>query len=336
MSKRLNVLLLTDANFEADIGYDYTQELSHPDWSGEKKLFKTLVDLGHNVRILGLFNTIEPLLAEIHEHKPDIVFNFADTFNFNSHLDKNIASLLELLNLPFTGATPDTLMICNNKAINKKIFSFHRINVPKFQTFYRKRAIKPLKRLKMPCIVKPLCEEASRGISQASIVDCTENLLERIQFIHESIEDHAIVEEYIEGREFYVGVFGDRRLTALPLREMSFGDMPKDEPRIATFKAKWDKNYRKKWGINNIPARNLDPNLEKRAQEICKRAYRALNMQSYARFDIRITAEEKIYIIEPNANPSLLPDDEFALAAKKAGISYESLIQKFLNLALDL
>lgn len=335
MSKKLNILLLSDCNFEADIGYDYTQELSNPEWIGEKKLYKTLVELGHDVRLLGLYNKIDPLLAEIKDNRPDLVFNFADVFNFNSHLDKNIAALLELLNLPFTGASPDTLMICNNKGINKKIFTYHKISIPLFQTFYKGQKTKPWKRLKMPCVVKPLCEEASRGISQASIVDTTEALLDRIAFIHDSIGDHAIVEEYIEGREFYVSIFGHKRLTTLPLREMSFGSMPKDEPRIATYKAKWDKEYRKKWNIDNIPARNLDPQLERKAQELCKRAYRALNMSSYARFDIRITPEGKIYIIEPNANPSLLPDDEFALAARKAGISYETLIQRFINLALE-
>ena len=149
------------------------------------------------------------------------------------------------------------------------------------------------------------------------------------------VQEEAIAEEYIEGREFYIGIFGHKRLTVLPPREMIFGNLPDDEPRIATYKAKWDKEYQKRWKIDNVPAKNLDEALLKKVSDMCKRAYRALNMKCYARFDIRITPEGKIYIIEPNANPSLAPDDEFVLAAKKYGLSYDQLLDRLMQLALS-
>ncbi|MBU0506258.1 ATP-grasp domain-containing protein [bacterium] len=335
MKSKLKILLLIDCNFEAKRGYDFKEELKHDDWSAEKTILKTLKDLGHNVSILGLYNKIEPLLEEVVENKPDVIFNQADVFKGETHFDKNIASILELFEIPYTGASPANLMICNNKALSKKILSYHRIKVPQFYTFYKNRKFKHIKKLKLPCVVKPLSEEASRGISQASVVDNETALIERVKFIHENLGHDAIAEEYIDGREFYVSIIGNKRIQALPLREMYFGDMPEDEPRIATYKAKWDEKYRKKWKLLNRSVTNLSPELTKKAQDVCKRAYKALNMRCYARMDIRITPDDIIYIIEPNANPNLQPLDEFARAAGKANITYDKLVNKLLKLAFQ-
>lgn len=334
MAKKLKILLLIDILFEASPGYDYKDELKEPDFSGYTKMLKALTGKGHEVRILGLYKKIEPLFEEIKLIRPDVIFNLADVFNDKSHFDKNIASILEMLEIPYTGASPTSLLVCNNKALNKKILSYHRIHVPNFRTYYRNHKIKIPKKLKLPCVVKPLNEEASRGISLASVVDTHEALAERVQFIHNNMNGDAIAEEYIEGREFYVSVFGSKKLTVLPFREMIFGNLSEDEPRIATYKAKWDEAYRKKWQITNEPAKNLDDVVIKKIQDLCKRAYRALEMQCYVRFDIRLTPDKKIYIIEPNANPSLLPDDEFVLSAKKAGISFDQLVDRLITLAL--
>jgi len=159
-------------------------------------------------------------------------------------------------------------------------------------------------------------------------------MIERVKFIHDSIKDDAIVEEYIDGREFYVSVLGNKRVRVFPIREMKFGDFGEDEPRIATYKAKWDYEYRQKWGIKNEFAGRLPNGLAKKVEEICKRAYKALNMQCYDRFDIRITSDSKIYIIEANANPCLDEYDELGQSAIKAGISYNKLIQKIINMGL--
>ena len=163
-------------------------------------------------------------------------------------------------------------------------------------------------------MIKPLNEEASRGISQASIVDKEEAFFDRVRFIHQNMNMDAIVEEYIEGREFYITIMGSKRLSVLPPRELVFGDLPEDL-RIATYKAKWDDDYRDRWGIKSVYAENIPDAVWIELQDACKRAYRALNMKSYLRFDIRVTPDGKVYIIEMNANPCIAKIDEVAQSA---------------------
>lgn len=332
MKKRLKILLLFDSPYFTPRGYDFKKEFKDLDWMTEDDVFRSLLESGHQVNLLGIYNDIEILFEEIKENRPEIVFNLAEVFNQKSHFDKNIVGLLEILGIPYSGASPDSLLICNNKALSKKILSFHKIKIPNFYTFYKRHRIWLPKRLKLPLIVKPLCEEASRGISSASVVDSEESLVERVKFIHAKMDMAAIVEEYIEGREFYVSVLGNRRIKVFPPREMKFGQIPEDEPRIATYKAKWDYNYREKWGIKNVFAGRLPNGVNEKIIDICKRAYRALNIQCYARFDIRVTSSGSVYIIEPNANPCLARYDELGQSAEKAGIPYNELIQKIINL----
>jgi D-alanine-D-alanine ligase len=336
MKKPLKVLLLFDVGNAVPRGHDFSVEFEDPDWDAEAEVYKVLAnDPQYEVRLLGIFNDVTPLLEEINEARPDIVFNLVEVFNNRSHLDKNIVSLLEMLGLPYTGASAQSLLICNNKALSKKILSYHKVKVPRFYVFERDRPLKVPKRLHLPLIVKPLTEEASRGISQASVVDNEPALLERVRFIHQNIGTDAIAEEYIDGRELYVSILGNRRVQVLPLREMYFGGFPQDEPRIATYKAKWDYEYREKWGLRNVFAGRLQNGLEKTIADTCKRAYRALNMKCYARFDVRVTPQGSVSIIEANANPSLNPYDEVAQSAEKAGISFPDLIRKIIQLAFE-
>jgi D-alanine-D-alanine ligase len=327
--RKLKILLLFNSPYFKPRGYDFKEEMSDPDnMYTEKDVLDALRENGYQVSVIGLYNDLSPLLEEIRENRPDVIFNMADVFNETTQFDKNIAALLELFGIPYTGSSTGCLFVCNDKALSKKILSFHRIKVPHFYTFYRKHKVWLPKKLKLPVIVKPLCEEASRGISQASIVDSEESFLERIKFIHENMGMDAIAEEYIEGREFYVPVLGNKRLTALPPRELKFGQLPEDEPRIATYKAKWDDNYRDRWGIKSVFPGKLAEGVEDRIAETCKRAYRALNMDGYGRFDIRVTSDGKVYIIEPNANPCIAKIDEVAQAAAKMGISYPQLVKR--------
>lgn len=335
MKKKFKVLLLFDSPYAVPRGYDFKEEFNAPDWSTEHNMYKTLCLLGYDVRPLGLFDDVSILLEEVKENPPDVVFNLADVFTQKSHFDKNVAWLLEMLEIPYTGATPTSLLICNNKALTKEILSFHKIKVPNFHTFYRGHRVWLPKRLTLPLIVKPLCEEASRGISQASVVDNEDAFIERVKFIHESMNMDAIVEEYIDGREFYAAIIGNKRLKVLPLREMKFGGFGEDEPRVATYKAKWDSVYRKKWEIDNVFAGRLADGLQGDIEKVCKRVYRLLSMKCYARIDLRVAPDKGIYVIEANANPNLDIDDEFALSANKAGISYKKLARKLIDLALQ-
>ena len=334
MDKKLRVLLLFDSPYAKVRGYDYQEEFRNGDWETEADVYKALCVLGHSVRVLGLYNDILPLLEEIVMDRPDIIFNLAEVFNQKSNLEKNIVCLIEMLDIVHTGAAPASIFICNDKALTKEILTYHRIKVPKFHTFYRGRRIKLSKRLRLPLVVKPLSEEASRGIAQASVTDNEESFNERVRFIHETMKVDAIAEEYIDGREFYVGVIGRKKVRVLPPTEIKFGNVPEDEPRIATYKAKWDTEYRKRWGIKNVFPGRLPNGIDEKIKDTCRRAYRDLNLRSYARFDIRVTPDGQVYIIEVNANPCLARYEDFAMAAEKEGYSYQRLIRKIIDIAL--
>ncbi len=337
MKKKLKVLLLFDSPEMHDRGYSYEEEFKDTEgwWYTERDVYRALKASGYDVSLLGLYNDIHLLLNEIKENKPDVIFNQAEVFDQKSHLEKNVASLLEMLQIPYTGASPGCLFVCNNKALAKKILRYHRLRVPRFYAFLRGHRVWLPKQLKTPLVVKPLCEEASRGISQASVVDSEDGLVERVKFIHEHMKADAIAEEYIEGRELYMSVMGKKRITVFPPRELKFGEMSDEEPRVATYKAKWDDKYRARYNIRSEFAGKLPNGMDEKIQDTCKRAYRALDMDSYARFDIRITPTGQVYILEPNANPCIAKIDEFAESAAKAGMDYNNLIRKIVKLAFE-
>jgi len=329
------ILMVFDLPYAVKPGYDYAAEFADPDGSyTENDVWQALLECGYEVQRLSLFDDVSPLLDAVREFKPDVIFNLCETFHNVTHWDKNILATMELLDIPCTGATSSALFLCNDKALCKKILRFHRVRTPRFHTFYRGHKVWLPKTLKLPCIIKPLTEEASRGISQASIVDDEAAFVARVKMIHERMSLDVIDEEYIDGRELYVSIIGDHALRMLPPREMTFGQMDEDEPRIATYKAKWDDKYRKRWGIKNHFANALEPDLQERIDDVCRRAYRALNIRSYARFDLRVTEAGNVYVIEPNANPCIAKDDELAQSALKAGINYPALIRKVVNQAL--
>lgn len=333
--KKLKVLLVCDAMIKVDPDGDYREFLSAPECRAESDIFSALRHLGHEVRFLTLVDQVDPLLKEIAAHPPDIVFNQVEQFAGDATQEKNFIAILEMLKVPYTGSGSVGLTLCKNKALTKEILTHHRIKTPAFQLFPKNRRIAPAKRLQYPIIVKPLREEASYGIAQSSVVENDKALLERLQFVHTSMSQDAIAEAYIQGRELYVGVLGNRRLKVFPPREMVFGEVAKDEPKVATYKAKWDDNYREKWGIQNRFAEGLADAVLKNLERICKKVYAFLYLKGYARMDIRLTERNEIFLIEVNPNPFLAQDEDFALAAEKAGYAYEGLIQKILNYGLE-
>jgi D-alanine-D-alanine ligase len=190
-------------------------------------------------------------------------------------------------------------------------------------------------KLDLPLFVKSQVEEASLGISQASIVYTDEELVDRVRFMHEKYYTDVIAEEYIEGRELYVGIFGDDRLTIMPIWELLFANMPEDKPRIATRRVKWDAKYQEKHGISSGPAKDIAPELRSKIESICKRAYRALGISGYARMDLRLKPNGEVYVIEANPNPEIAKGEDFAEAAQEFGWSYEELIKRVLSQGLN-
>jgi D-alanine-D-alanine ligase len=238
-----------------------------------------------------------------------------------------------MMKVRYTGARPDGLMVCKDKALAKKVLAYHRVRVPRFVISQASRPLKKLRRFVFPAFVKPVGQESSDGISKASFARSEEEAIERARFVHEKFHCDALIEEFISGRELYLSVLGNRKLTVFPPREMFFAQVPDDEPKFATFKAKWDESYRERWGIQNGPAGDLAPELAEKLARVARTVYRALKIQGLGRIDVRLTAEGEIVTIEANPNPSLAQEEDFAQAAAAAGIDYDALIQRILDAA---
>jgi D-alanine-D-alanine ligase len=335
VKRKLKVLALFDAIAPTTLDQDLSAELKTEDWKTEANVLAALGELGHVTEHLAIFDDLDVLQRKRQSFEPDVIFNLADQFKNNRTFDQNIVSLLAMQGVPFTGCGSTGLTLCKHKGISKKILSYHRIHVPQFVTIARGKRIGRPKRLKFPILVKPLNEEASLGISQASFVETDEQFKERVQFIHDKFNSDVIAEEYIEGREFYVSILGNQRLQVFPIRELVFKEVPPDEPKIATYRAKWDEDYRKRWGLQNQFAEGLDPVLATTIEQICKRIYHLLTIDGYARVDLRVTASNEVYFIEANPNPILAADEDFAQSALKADVAYPQLIERILRLGMN-
>lgn len=334
MKKKLKILALFDAIAPTTIDQDLSAELQTDDWKTEAHVLAALQELGHQVEQLAIFDDLNLLRQKIDSFQPDLIFNLADQFKNNRAFDQNIVSFLELHGIPFTGCGSTGLTLCKHKAISKKILGYHRIRVPDFTVIARgKRIVRPA-RLGFPILIKPLKEEASYGIAQASFVETEDQFRERVQFIHASHDCDVIAEEYIAGRELYVSLLGNHRLKVFPIRELVFSEVPPEEPKIATYRAKWDEEYRKRWGLKNQHADGLEAPVLAEITQTCKRIYRLLTIDGYARVDLRVTPANEIYFIEANPNPILARDEDFAQSALKAGLDYPQLINRIIQTGL--
>ena len=302
------------------------------DWKMEYDVCATLTNLGHDVRPIGLRDDLTILRQEIMDWKPHIAFNLLEEFHSVATYDQHVVSYLELMRQPYTGCNPRGLMLSHDKTLCKKILHYHRIPTPRFALFPLNKTFKPASKLNFPLFVKSATEDASFGISQASVVYNPEELRERVRFVHEQTQSDALVEEYIEGRELYVGVMGNQRLQTFPIWELSFGKLPEGIARIATRKVKWDHRYQEKHGIDTGPAKNLPPGSESKIIRLCKRIYRLLYLSGYARMDLRITDDGRIYVLEANANPNLSYGEDFAESAEKVGLKYPELLNRIINI----
>tara|TARA_B100000809_G_scaffold120048_1_gene118328 strand:- start:476 stop:1498 length:1023 start_codon:yes stop_codon:yes gene_type:complete len=331
--KRLRVLaLMHDYMVPPDdiSGHD----LATVKWKTEFDVASTLEDTGHDVRKLGVKDDLGLIRQAIDDFQPHIAFNLMEAFHEVGVFDMNVVSYLELLRLPYTGCNPRGMVLSRDKALSKKLMAYHRIRVPDFTVFKRGLAIKRPRKLKFPVIVKSLTQEASIGISQASVVEDETKLRERVQFIHESIGTDAIAERFIDGRELYVGVAGNERLQVFPIWEINLSKLPDGAHRIATDRVKWNVEYQKKHEIETNAATDLSETLSEQIQRVSKRVYRALEMSGYARMDFRLDAHGNFFVMEANANPQLAFGEDFAQSAERAGISYEELLQRILNFGL--
>lgn len=290
--------------------------------------------LGHEAIKLGVHDELAPLRRALKEIKPHVVFNLLEEFHGEAVYDQHMVSYLELQRTAYTGCNPRGLVLGRDKALSKKVLHYHRIRCPKFAVFPLGRRVRRPARLPFPLIVKSLVEEGSTGISEASVVNNDEKLVERVSFIHRSVGTDAIAEEFIDGREVYAGVMGNHRLTVLPPWELKIAELRSDAPRIATRRVKFDLAFQNKHNIELAPA-NFDDALTARYEAVAKRIYRVLGLSGYARIDFRLTPKGELYFLEANPNPDIARGEEFSSAAKATGLEYEPLLQKLLNLGMS-
>ena len=321
----------------------------HPEWGdaeykreladtkieeAEYDVARALLANGHDVLMVGIGNELGPLIERLAEFGPKVVFNGCEAFRGNARHEYAIAAVLEMHGYAHTGSPPTALLVARNKSLTKKVLAYHGIRVPAFAEFHPGEELVRPSELRFPLIVKPLLEDASVGIAQASVVENDDSLAERVRFIHEKFTQAAIVEELVEGRELYAGLIGNDKVEVLPLVELTFGEPETSEHRIATYKAKWDEEYRKRKKIRNVFAKGLPEELTTKISDICTTAFHALWLQDYGRVDLRLAHDDEVYVLEVNPNPFLAVENEMADAAEKAGLKYNEFIQRIVDEAV--
>lgn len=320
----------------------------HPEWEDadfkrdvEKKVEEAEYDVaralmagGHDVRMIGIGDEIGPLLERLAAFQPKLVFNGCEAFRGHARHEYAVAAVLDLYGYRYTGSSPTALLVARNKSLTKKILAYHDIRVPAFAEFHEGDDLVRPSELRFPLIVKPLLEDASVGIAQASVVEDDDSLKQRVEFIHVKHHQAAIVEELVDGREVYAGLIGNDDVQVLPLTEMTFGEPDTGEHQIATYKAKWDEDYRKRKNIKNVFAKGVSEALTARITEICSTAFHALWLQDYGRIDVRLTHDDEVYVLEVNPNPFIAYEHEMANAAEKAGLKYNAFIQRIVDEAM--
>lgn len=331
---KLRVMVLVHQDLIPPESVQSVEEKERAPWRTEYDVLSTLKSMGHHAHAVGLRSDLAAVGLALAEFKPHIAFNLLEEFDGQALFDQHVVSYLELMKQSYTGCNPRGLTLSHDKALTKKILSYHRIAVPGFAVFPRGQKFVRPRRLKFPLFVKSVVEEGSVGISQASVVHDDEKLRERVEFIHRQTDSHAIAEQYIEGREIYVSVIGNHNLQTYTPWELVIQNLPDGALNIATGRLKWNADYQKKVGLITRAAQ-LTPELERKLKRLSKRIYRLLSLSGYARLDYRLTSDGEFYLLEANPNPQIALNEDFADSAKHCGLSYEHLLQKIVTLGLS-
>jgi D-alanine-D-alanine ligase len=331
----MKILVLFDLPRPVDPNEAFTLKAlrDEEDRPTEADVISCLRRLEHDVHTLPVYDDVAGMVEKIRILAPDVVFNLCESFWNDRANEPNIPALLELLKVPYTGAGPEALLLCKDKPLAKTILSYHHIRMARFVVSHKRRPLRRITRLTFPVFVKPAAQESSDGIVKASFARNESDALDRVRFIHDNLHGDALIEEYVDGRELYISLMGNSKLTVFPPRELFFDDVPDSEPKFAHTKAKWDGEYRYKWGIRNGPAAPLPEGLDKKLGVLARRIYNLLKISGLGRIDMRLTPSGELVFIEANPNPSLAQSDDFAKAAAAAGIDYDALIQRVIDTA---
>jgi len=297
----------------------------------EEEVAEALTKLGHEPVLYEVDGTLKSLLG-LARVDGDLVFNLCESFNGDDTADFKIASYLELLGKKYTGSGTHGLMLAQDKAIAKKIFAFHGIHTPTFAKCYRGR-LDFSHDLQFPVIVKPAREDGSIGIEFSAVVSSIRELMERMDWLHANFDSPVLIEEYIDGREMYVGVLGNDKPEALPVVELDLSKLPDGTPRIAAAEVKWGKGTKAYRDTKSAIATDVNDETVAALQQTAVAAYQALELRDYGRVDMRLQPDGRVQVIEVNPNPWLSSRAEFAMAARKSGRTYPRLVEEIVELA---
>ena len=329
---KTRILVLVHADFVPPPDFHVEDEKLRREMRTELDVGRALSELGYEIEYIGLDEEFLPLRKKVETFRPHLVFNLLEEFRGKATYDFNVVAYLELLQVPYTGCNARGLILGRDKALSKKIVTYHDVRAPAFEVFRRGRKVKLQKPFTGPMVVKSLNEDASMGMSEASLVNSEEKLIERIKFMHDSVHTHAIAEEYVEGREVYVTVLGNNRLKTLPPWELVLNQLRAGAPRIATHRVKWDQEFQKKYNVVIQEVDDLPPSMLKKLDQVSRRIYKALNMSGYARMDYRLRDDGQLFFLEANPNPDICRESEAAGAAESADMSYEDLLSRIVHL----
>jgi D-alanine-D-alanine ligase len=300
-----------------------------------QQVAEALESAGHQTSVMTIQGDVEAMVSALKKPKPDLVFNLVESFGDDIlGGTMGVVGVLDLLEVPYTGGGPGEIFLQEDKGLAKKLLAFENIPYPDFATFAPSAEFETGGNLRMPLFVKPLRMEASIGIDQKSLVRNTQELMERVLYIQKTFGDSALAEEFIEGREFYVGVMGNDQPKAFPPLEMDFSGMKDGSLHVMDKDAKFNESSDRFRGTQPIVP-DLEPELRARLQKVSLEAYRALRVRDYGRVDLRLAETGEIFVIEVNANCYLEKGSEFAIAAKADGVDYEQLISQIAGHALE-
>ncbi len=292
---------------------------------------RSLEKLGVGYQLFPIKDDVEDLVTALKQYRPDVVVNLCEGFRGNSHLEMHVPAILEILGIPYTGADPLALGLCQDKGLAKDLLRAHNVPTPKYQIMEESGRLRS--DLKFPLFIKPLKEDASIGVSKRSFVRDFGELKAQVDYVNKVYGQPALVEEFIDGRELNVSVLGDKDPLVLPISEIIF-DL-QDGLKIVDYASKWLKESEEYARTRPVCPADLDDEVRRIVEEVALKAYRALRCRDYARVDIRLESRTKIpYVLEVNPNPDISPEAGFNRSLKAANITFEDFIMIILNFAL--
>lgn len=333
--KRCRILALVPEGHEPPPSLQGHDPKAIQDWKMEFDVITALRARDHEVRVLAVTSNLGLIREVIADWQPDIAFNMLEDFHGVPVYDHHLAAYLELLRVPYTGCNARGLMLARDKSLAKKLLTYHRVRVPHGVVFAWGHVVRPPKALTYPRLVKSTVVESSTGICQASVVAGPDELTERVVMLQERSGSDVMAEEFVPGRELYVGVLGNQRPTVLPVWELIIANLAEDAPNIATERVKFDLEYQRKMGVRTEAARNLPDGAADRIAKLARRVYKALSLSGYARLDLRMTAASEVFVLEANPNPHLARDEDFAASAAASGVEYEDLVEQIVRFGLQ-